>query len=126
MLRVPIHSAVQIWLQKDFSPPTAAARIHKVTVHRLKPFEATPKPPEGSAEAPEEPDAAADVDPEADAEQFVQHASSNMCEPLLRAAALGTHGRMLGGLVQQVSSLLLRWVAFYCSFRARKGTVTSK
>lgn len=87
-------------------------------MHRLKPFEATLKPPEGSAEAPEEPDAAADVDPEADAEQFVQHASSNMCEPMLRVAALGIHGRMLGGLVQQVSSLFLLELLLYCSFRA--------
>lgn len=98
---------VQIWLQKDFSPPTASIKLHKVTLHRLKPFSAAPKTAEGSAGASEQPDAAAAADPAADAEQFVQHASSNGCESLLRAASLGVHGRMLGGLVKQVSSLLL-------------------
>lgn len=85
----------------------ASVKLQKVTLQRLKPFSATPKPPEASAEAPEQPTAAsaAAVDPTADAEQFVQHAEANGCEALLHAASLGIHGRSLGKLLHQVSSL---------------------
>jgi lysyl-tRNA synthetase class I len=80
----------------------ASVKIQKLTLQRLKPFSSTLKPPEASAEAPEEPVPAV-PDPTADAEQFVQHAEANGCEALLHAASLGIHGRILSKLLQQVS-----------------------